>query len=102
MILFYENTGFGFRFEYIQFIMTMSEELGTVSGGGQGNSAQDKQDIMMQLTLFVQGIIKVLFRVLVKMVCIFSCRCIDCSVLIYRIIINHRMRGNVFCMSSTL
>ncbi len=96
MILFYENTGFGFRFEYIQFIMTMSEEFGVVSGGGQGNSARDKQDIMMQLTLFIQGIIKVLFRVLVEMVCIYSCRCIDCSVLIYR------MSRNVFCMSSTL
>ena len=55
------NKGFGFRFEYIQFIMTMSEELGVVSGGGQGNSAQDKQDIMMQLTLFIQGIIKSAF-----------------------------------------
>ena len=39
----------------------MSEELGVVSGGGQGNSAQDKQDIMMQLTLFIQGIIKSAF-----------------------------------------
>ncbi len=50
------NKGFGFRFEYIQFIMTMSEEVGVVSGGGQGNSAQDKQDIMMQLRLFIEGI----------------------------------------------